>query len=329
MKIDLVVGNPPYQDNKGSALYDKFFVKVRALCGKSILVTKGAWTKKTGKGLLEDFSETVAENLSEIRWFLNSKIFEGAVIAGGVTIILNDSSSKAIPFQKTISSNFNTEYSGEILFYKSYLMANSHELEVRRAVDEYMSRNSVEPFSTLVGTSAQFGLPYTYKDFKDSPDEEYCVECLINIERKKRTVFIKRGFRNEHLASGEKLFLSKTSNAGFPYDKLVLRVPFISRGASTGTYLCIGVNDGYYKSETWNRNALNFLKTKTVRFMVLLNLLSQNVFAQNFKFVPICLDFNDPSLLSKSIEELDELIVREIGISKEAWNWIDQRISTR
>lgn len=104
MKFDVVVGNPPYQEDSGTsardnAVYNYFYDLAKQLADKYVLITParflfnaGTTPKEWNKEMLED------EHLKCLMYEPDSsKVFPNTGIAGGVVIVYRDSTKKIGP----------------------------------------------------------------------------------------------------------------------------------------------------------------------------------------------------------------------------------------
>ena len=90
MKIDIIIGNPPYQENSGGnnakAIYQDFIEHALSLSNDVIMITPSRWMR--GGMNLNKFRKKVTDGtiaISEIKHRDNSKLFLKATIKGGAS----------------------------------------------------------------------------------------------------------------------------------------------------------------------------------------------------------------------------------------------------
>ena len=121
MKFDYCLGNPPYQETKGSTrnvnIWPDFIKETSKISNMQCLIHPGRWVipkendKKLQKELIEDYK------LKQLKYYPNSGVcFPGIALDGGVSITLFDSNFKGTP-TIYIENKFYGKYNiGELLF---------------------------------------------------------------------------------------------------------------------------------------------------------------------------------------------------------------------
>lgn len=101
MKFDVVIGNPPYQENTGggtgigtgSALYDKFIQNAEKIAPLTCMIVPMRWMMCGAQGVNKEwaYKEIHSKKYKELAYYKDSKeVFNGVDIRGGVVYFLKD-----------------------------------------------------------------------------------------------------------------------------------------------------------------------------------------------------------------------------------------------
>jgi site-specific DNA-methyltransferase (adenine-specific) len=322
MKFDVIVGNPPYQLNDGGGtgmsakpIYHKFIEQAIKLNPKYLAMIIPARWYSGGKGL-DEFRGTMINDrrIQKIVDFENSnEIFPGVDVAGGICYFLWD-----------------REYSGECEFvnkidgieFKSsrYLnefktiIRHSRSLSIIRKIKKIEGANN-KYLDSLVSSRKPFGIPSNYIPTKKGT--------LCYFTQKQGKLYAKNEDVND-----TKEYLHKWK----------LLIPFAPIAGQTDFSKPIGFYyDGNTRiaepneccSESWlvacafdtKEEVLSFksyLFTKIVRFLLLQNVVSQNITRGAFTFVP--------DLIKYEGVYNDEILRKKYNITDEEWSFIDSKI---
>ena len=296
MKIDAVVGNPPYQvnvgvikDNYGIPVYNYFIELSKSLKPSFIsMISPSRWF--TGGRGLDDFRKTMLSDnrIKYIKDYIDSKdIFPGVDISGGINYFLWDNN-----------------YVGLCEFHS---IMNLNESIMMRKLDEhaiFTRQNSAlsliakikkmkEPsITSMISSQTPFGFVTTFRghDIKRTNDVVLYTSGGITYVTPQE---IKR---NTQWVNKYKVIFSKATceHAGTPDKNGMYRVFSTMRilmpnEICTQSYLVGGVFDTLMEAECY----LGYLKTRFVRGLMLPTLTSQDLSADKFLFVPLQ-DFTKP-----------------------------------
>ena len=322
MKFDVIVGNPPYQLSDGgfgrsaSPIYQKFVQQAKKLNPRYLTMIIPARWFAGGKGLDDFRSEMLNDNrIRKIVDFENaSDVFPGVDVAGGICYFLWERDSRG-QCQVTNLHNGNEVVSTRPLNEFSTFIRHSKAVPIIRRVIAREGNNR-RRLSDVVSPRKPFGLPTNYKP------KEKGVPCWFM--QKIGLKFANKSDINDKggLLKKWKLLIPKAPIAG--QTDFSRPVGFYYEG---NTRIA---KPGECCTESWivacafsTRVEVvsfkSYLFTKTVRFLLLQNVISQDVTKQKFSLVP--------DLGKYEGEYTDELLLKKWGISKEEWEFIDSKIS--
>ncbi len=306
MKLDAIVGNPPYQVMDGGgrgdsskAIYQLFVNLAEQLSPQFVSVIIPARWYSGGKGLDEFRDQMIHDNrISYLHDFIQSTdCFPSSQIKGGVCYFLWNKNYKGECY---VASSCN----GKNTCCKRYLVEDGGDVFVRfneaiTALRKVISKKE-SSFATLISNNDPFGF--------DTREEHSArrVKLEFSLLPKKDDVLIyyyqwqtkgvghvslneiKQGLE---LVDCHKIFISKAYGAGDNYPHQIINVPFYvgPKSCCTETYLAIGP----FKSEEIAKNVLSYMKTKFFRFLVLLIKNTQNAMQGVYRYAPLQ-DFSKP-----------------------------------
>jgi hypothetical protein len=327
MKLDAIVGNPPYQEMNGGGggssdpIYNRF-VEISKKINPNYLsfIIPARWT--VGGRYLDEFrSEMIKDKyISKFYDFFEPRdIFPQVTIEGGICYFLRGHNNEKCDIQ-TKWGDSTVHYSKRFLEHVFLKKEKEIALDVYvrdekalSIIENVLGREDFVPFSSLVK-------PRNYYKLDSMPKEATTTVDNIGIwglDRNKNRVL---KYINSYKAPMEdfdlkmltewKVFVSKADGAA---GQLCYPVPARIIGAtirggkniiSTITFLVIGP----FNSEIEAINVQKYMTTKFFRFLLGVRKL-KNVYWKNFSFIP-CLDFtkewNDASLYEEYHLSQDE-----------------------
>jgi len=297
MRFDVVVGNPPYQlDTGGSGrqakpIYQLFVQQAKKLNPKYLsMIIPSRWFAG-GMGLDDFREEMLSDNhLLNITDFPNAKdCFPENSISGGVCYFLW---SRDDVGECTFSSirNGNVYTLTRRLDEFEILVRYNEAVEILRKVK---SKNE-NLLSEIASSLTPFGLPTNYRGEKTSSRNN-----KLKLHTSEGVTFISHNDveKGHEYLNKYKVLISKTGaeHAGEPdkdgkYRVLTSSMKVLEPNElCTHSYFVIGQFDESLPAE----NLLTYLKTRFLRFLVLLSMSSINVSKSVFQFVPIQ-NFSEP-----------------------------------
>lgn len=337
MKFDVVVGNPPYnEDTIGKStnppsIYHKFMDMAYQITDKVLLITParflfnaGGTNEKWNKKMLNDkhFKVLFFEQKS-------SNVFPDTDIKGGVAISYRDANKdfgaiehftafeelnsireKVVnnPKFKNIMSiiNVQNKFDLKVLFedypeYKNIIGSNGKDKRLRQIIMER--------------------LPEIFTEEKINEDS-YRIIGLINKKRSYRYV-PKKYIEDNGIINKYKVLVPSANGSGAIGE--VLSTPLIGEPliGFTQTFISFGGYDNYDEAE----NTLKYIKTKFCRTLLGILKVTQGNNKSTWACVPLQ-DFTNNSDIdwSKSIAEIDQQLYKKYNLSDEEINFIEEKV---
>lgn len=340
MKFDVVIGNPPYQDQThgdndkfAPPIYHEFMELSYKLADVVTLITParflfnaGSTPKAWNKKMLED------EHLKVVQFEqVSSNIFPRTDIKGGVVITLRDASqnfgkinvfttfSELSGIIKKVTPKtsvfINTIISGRGVYKLSDLSLKKHP-----EIIEIQSKGHQKD----VGPSA-FKKLENIVFFKEKPDDGHEYVKFLGLLDNKR---VYRWGREEYLETPKsfyeyKVFIPKANGSGALGE--VLSTPLIGEPliGATETFLSIGSFKTLIEAEA----CLKYVKSKFARAMLGILKITQDNTKEKWSYVPLQ-DFTSHSDIdwSKSIQEIDQQLYRKYNLTKEEIDFIETKV---
>lgn len=322
MKFDVIIGNPPYQMSDGGngksakPIYQHFVESAKKLKPRYLsMIIPSRWFSG-GKGL-DDFRKSMLTD-KHIKYLVDYEnfkdVFPGVDLAGGACYFLwnktYEGKCEVTNYKKDTPSTM-IRYLDE---YDTFIRQNMALTIIRKVQQANVSNHYL---SERVSARKPFGLPTNYEPHSKG------VPCWF-IQRvglqyaSNNDVDDSKGYLNKY-----KLLVPKAPIAGqtdfskpvgFYYDgNTRLSMP---GECCTESWIVAGAFDTEEETIAFK----SYLFTKTVRFLLLQTVVSQDVTKKNFCFVP--------DLMTYSGEYTDKMLCEKWGITDDEWEYIDSRIST-
>lgn len=339
MKFDVVIGNPPYQDDlvgeKTSAapIYHHFISNGIEISNTACFITParflfnaGRTPKKWNKKMLNDKHFKVIDYESK-----SSNVFKNTDIKGGVAITYYDKQKVYDPIEtftpyeelntisKKISQNVNKTLDSIVSSQGLYKF------------DEKMHREQPETLKVLskgnekaMGTGVLNSLDnIVFFENKPNDESEYVkILGLINLKRVYR--WIKKDYINTPKSLNKwKVFVAKSNGTGELGE--VLSTPLIT-GPSIGhtqSFLTIGCFD----TEPEATNCLKYLKTKFLRALLGIMKVTQDNLNKTWSKIPLQ-DFTSKSDIdwTLSVSEIDQQLYEKYELNEEEINFVETNV---
>ena len=318
MKFDAVVGNPPYQlqysDGSGCAtpLYNHFIEQSKVLNSKYLsMIIPARWY--TGGKALDTFRNDMMNDNSIMKLvdYGNSQdVFTGVDIAGGVCYFLRDRDYKGE------CEVVNRSKDGE---YIATRPLNEFEIFVRdsRAIEiiHKVSQRTNRMLSEVVSARVPFGISTNYKP-KEKGIPCWFIQKIGLKYANEKDISDTNGILNKWKLLAPKTPIAGqtdfTKPVGLYYDGNIR----IAEPGQCCTDSWVVLNS--FDSEQEVLSFKSYILSKTVRFLLLQCVASQDVSRDKFKFVP--------ELEQYSGVYTDERLCELWNITSEEWRYIDSKI---
>lgn len=322
MKFDVIIGNPPYQLSDGGngksakPIYQMFVKQAIKLNPRFMsMIIPSRWFSG-GKGL-EDFRSYMLTNghITKLVDYENFKdVFPGVDLAGGACYFLwerdKEDKCEVVNYKENGSSSMTRRLDEYDIFIRQNLA-----VEIVRKVQEV--NNGKKTLSNRVSSRKPFGLPTNYLP-KDSGVPCYFIQKIGKKFADTKDVDDSRGLLYKWKLLAPKAPIAGQTDfskpVGFYYDG---NTRIAAPGeCCTESFIVLGAFD----TEEEVLSYKSYIFTKTVRFLLLQTVVSQDVTKKNFCFIP--------DLGKYSGNYTDEQLCEEWGINETEWEYIDSRIGT-
>lgn len=350
MKFDVIIGNPPYQENdngqrdeeagknaSASPVYDKFVLSSMEISDIQCFIIPTRWAFGAGKGL-KHFTETMLNDnhIQSFVYYQNSKdVFPENDIKGGVSYF-----SRNIEHEGKANITIHLD-NGKIISRKDYLnTANTGRLiiynelgSILKKVTEY--KNGFTSLMEIVSTLKPYGLR---TDFFRNP-QKYGISKVFDEKINTHDIKVyglgkgqkrihKYISRNEDLAKGQDSIDTWKVFSPYAYGNgsfgETIPNPFIGEPGEivTETFLRFGNFNNKYEAES----LLKYIKTKFFRALVSVLKVTQHS-TTTYQFVPLQ-DFTKESDIDweKPISEIDKQLYEKYNLNNEEIQFIEENV---
>lgn len=342
MKFDVIIGNPPYQeertgDNKQFAppVYNYFIDESQKIGNITELVTPARFLFNAGSTPKEWNKKMLNDKHFKILHYENdsTKFFGGTSITGGVVISCYDNNREFNPIRKfaifpEISSIMNKVVERDSFKSLVGIIDIQSRFNLAVLLEEYPE------FTTATGGGKDNRLEKNIFEkiplFKDVPTNSDDIRILGIFNRERTWKYISSKFiETSQLCLFKYKVIVSVSNggAGNLGDNAVRIIgdPLIAKPGEgyTRTFISIGAFEKKEESE----NCSKYLLTKFARLMVGISKTTQMINRDVWRFVPLQ-DFTPSSDIdwSKSVAEIDEQLFDKYGLDEQERNFIRTKV---
>lgn len=338
MKFDVIIGNPPYQqegngggDGVGAEsaepLYNKFMEQLMKISVHYIsLIIPSRWYNSAKPSLAKFRGNMInSKHITKIFNFENSSdVFKEVGIAGGVMYFVYDNNiinsnveihnckivdNKAIDIsilKRDISKHTYLDNNNNI----QYIIFSDNNAET---IVDKLVRKSNNTFIKHVLGQCVFNLESKFEHNK-TYSEYYPIKVVCNKDRV--TYTNKSMLRNTELINKYKVVITRFCNKQQCAQTIISEPKIIKKNeVCVDTFLVVD----YLDNELEAINVCKYLKTKLARFLIGLTVDGLSLSAKNFIFVPY-LNFNE--------EWTDEKLYKKFSLTDDEIDYIEQKIRT-
>ena len=321
MKFDVIISNPPYQLNDGGngksakPIYQLFVEQAKKLNPRYLtMIIPSRWFTG-GKGL-DDFRKTMLHDkrIRKLVDYENFKdVFPGVDLAGGACYFLWDRDNTGSCEVTNMTDTVQGRMIRDLDEYDVFIRQNK-ALSVVRKVFSWNKHNRV--LSDVVSARKPFGLPTNYEP-KDNGVPCYFIQRIGKKYADPKDIDDSKGYLSKWKLLAPKAPIAGQTDfskpVGFYYDG---NTRIAAPGeCCTESFIILGAFD----SEDEVLAYRTYIYTKTVRFLLLQTVVSQDVTKKNFCFIP---DLGHYQGVYN-----DQMLCKKWNIAEDEWEMIDARIS--
>ena len=337
-KFDVVIGNPPYQDerqgtsNTATPVYHEFMDAAYKIADKVLLITParflfntGYTPKKWNQERLED------KHFSVLKYYANAtELFQGVEIKGGVAISYRDITKEYEPIQVFTPYTVLNKIFHKVIEYPNFeslcdIIITSfayHFTEVLYEDYPKLKGRASKGHDFDLQSNVFDNFPEIFHDKKPATGDY--IRILGRADNQRCWKYIQRKYVNnvDNLDS-YKLFLSKANGTGQFGETLPEGVEGLPGDGATITFLSIGA----FSELNEVKMCAKYLKTKFVRALLGVLKATQNGSKPVFRMIPLQ-NFTSSSDIdwSKSIHEIDLQLYKKYGLNDEEINFIEANV---
>lgn len=340
MKFDVVIGNPPYQEEaqgtstKDMPIYHKFISESYKISKKASLITPARFLSNAG-GTPKTWNQQMLNNQHVKVSFFEQKsgnVFPGTDIKGGVAVTYYDAEREFEPIE----------------VFVPFIEMNSIRKKVIKknfeSIDQFVTNRGSYRYSDLIYTdfpklmsrvsdrrvasNAFEKLPELFFDIKPEDGNEYIkIYGRFNNER------VYKWFRKDYVTCPSnfekyKIILPKANGSGAIGEVLstpVIGSPVIGSPVIgyTETFISVGEFDSLEEAEA----CLKYIKSKFLRTMLGILKITQDNTKDKWKYVPLQ-DFTVNSDIdwTQSVADIDRQLYQKYGLSPEEIAFIETHV---
>ena len=303
MHFDVIIGNPPYQDEGGSggnndaSIYQFFCEKATQLEPKySCFIIPARWFAAGRENLVGPFRNYML-SCGRIRKLVvyadAGDCFRNVEIKGGCCYYLEDRDYNGTCCYELIRNGEREIVKNRNLGEFDVLIREPKFAKIVKKVDEIRIANGEGTVDTIISSDTPFGIPSNPRTSKKTPfnvyencDENHDVK-LFHIQNNKRMVeYVCRDDieKNSNDIAFDKVFVPGGYGAGESFPHQILGEPELGpqNSVCSQSYLYAKFN-----SEMEASNFLSYLKTKFFRALVGAIKITQSAPSRVYRFVPL------------------------------------------
>lgn len=338
-KFDVVIGNPPYQEEakgdgtRDTPVYHQFMDAAHQLADKAILITPGRFLfnagftpKQWNRKMLADPHLSVAEYVEN-----SGDLFPGTDIKGGIAVTYRDQHQQIGPIgtftrypelQRVLKKV--EDLSGDPLDKAGITTSQTYRY-MDALYQDHPEAIALRPPSNLalISTNTIEQFPFIYHEVL--PEDGHSYTEVMGLLKGTR---VKRWIRSDYVSGPVCLDSFKVmvpaANGSGQFGEILSTPTTLPPGtAVTQTFLTIGA----FETENEAQACLKYVKSKFARAMLGIAKTTQHNARHVWKHVPLQ-DFTEDSDIdwTKSIPEIDQQLYDKYGLSKEEIEFIESNV---
>ncbi len=336
MKFDVIIGNPPYQEETSSDSTRKppifnFFMDEAYKCADKVeLITPARFLFNAGYTSSQWNSKMLNDPHLKVQMYeaISGKIFQNTLIEGGIVVTYHD----------------NNENFGAIETFVKFAELNTILRKVKAKTDHFLNEIISSPLSYQLTPLVNKDYPDLLPRLRSSafsthaalfvnevPNDRNEYIGMMGLSDNERTIkYIRKDYIRDSSGTLDKwnVLVSKANGAsgtlGNEAARMISRPSVIGKGVGyTQTFIAIGKFD----TQDEARNAEKYVLSKFARAMLGILKITQDCPGPKWAYVPLQ-DFTPSSDIdwSKSIAEIDEQLFDKYGLDEQEKNFIRTKV---
>lgn len=350
MKFDFVIGNPPYQEETSHEIttngqksmknvFHYFQIEADNISKNSsvLIYPGGRWIHRSGKGMKEfGFSQMNDKRLKKLEFYPNSKdIFGSVAIADGVSIVMKKQSKKEDYFQYLYSHDgMNEKIEAEFLG-DELMPLNPKDITITKKIDLFIKGSKLKYLHDSILPRSLFGIESDFVSKNSDKVERYVSNNDIDFSKKiklftndkagkagRATWFVcnKDVIKNNIDYIAEWQVVVSSANAGG--QKRDNQIEVIDNHSAFGRAR-VALNS--FRTYDEAKHFYDYANTYLVRYAFLM---TDEALSTLGLRVPDILDYSSKNSFINFDKNIDEQLIRLIGLTNEEFKYIKNRIDT-
>ncbi|HFI0158805.1 TPA: Eco57I restriction-modification methylase domain-containing protein [Streptococcus suis] len=334
MKFDVVIGNPPYQEElEGTSdkpIYNYFMDESYKIGDKSILITPARFLFNAGKTPKAWNQKMLADEYLKVSYYKqdSSKVFSGTDIKGGVAITYHDNAQTfgaigTFTAFDELNSIYRKVYSNKDFISLSDFVYSPESYKLTPQL-----HNDFPEIESTLSKGHKFDLTTNIFDklqgiLQDEPFED-SIQLIGRLNNERTYKWIsKKYIKGPDNFDKFKVLLPKSNGSGSIGE--VLSTPLVGTPlvGHTQTFISIGKLDTLEECQS----LLKYIKSKFARTLLGVLKITQDNKRGTWKYVPLQ-DFTSSSDIdwSQSVAEIDAQLYKKYGLSQEEIDFIESKV---
>ena len=298
MKFDVIIGNPPYQEDDGGAgasakpIYNQFVEISKEIGSIYLCVIMPSRWMAGGKGL-DEFRVTMLSDrhIAELHDFMHPEdVFPNTNNRGGVCYFMRNTKYDNTEHKVKVVTHYeNHTYTAHRFLKTDDLDIFIRDSQAIRILDKIVSTPHFQSINTIISARKPFGFEsqiiktsifHTTKDDMDTP--------ILCYGKAAQTGYIELSEIHSHTQWIDKwkVYVPESNNIGTELnDDNQNSFVGVPGTICTETYLVVGAELNLTKRKATHLS--NYLKTKFARFLLSLAKISQHGTSKTYRFIPI------------------------------------------
>ena len=338
-KFDVIIGNPPYQEDDGGAsasaspIYQYFVTAAKEVNpDRIVMITPSRWFVG-GKGLDEYRNAMLNDRHIELLcdWLTPQDVFPDTNIRGGVSFFIwNKEYDNQLSQARVITCKDNKVVSD----VKRCIKFDDVDIFIRdywglKIVEKIKGKLDIDTLANHISSRKPFGLSTTFdKTAAFRKDKSGLHNPILCYTKGQQKGFIEEDdvVMHSDWINQWKLFTTRANNIGTELnDDNLNTIIGAPNTVCTETYLVVGADMNLTLEKV--KNLQSYMKTKFVRFLHGLSKGSQDATAKTYRFIPVE-NFDNSSDIDwkKSISEIDDMLFKKYNLTQQEIDHINNSV---